>query len=126
MNIHVTTDAAVIAKTAKGLLSKADLKKIPTISKFERLTMEERRDPVLHVHLRGITTGDWYIAAATPCRNGDVLCFGYVANFGHEAACDEWGSFSLRELAAMRFSIIPLIERDHHFEAGRASEVLGR
>ena len=65
--------------------------------------------------------GTWY---ATEYELGRKDFFGYVSIFGDE--CDEWGSFSLKELESVRGAFGLGIERDLYWTEKRASEVISQ
>ena len=64
--------------------------------------------------------GTWYAVEF----DGDDTFFGYVvSNLG--ADCDEWGYFSLTELAQVRGPFGIGIERDRHFRPGPVPQLVG-
>ena len=66
--------------------------------------------------------GTWY-AVEGQAEEGDLCLFGWVASpLGPD--CDEWGYFSLNELASVRNRMGLGIERDMHFRPTKVSEVM--
>jgi len=79
---------------------------------------EDERDPiVVSKFFNPSGAGTWY---ATEYDPETKLFFGYVSIFGDH--CDEWGSFSLKELEEFRGRFGLSIERDLHFTEKRISE----
>ena len=65
--------------------------------------------------------GTWYATEYDPKTR---IFFGYVSIFGDWN--DEWGYFSLDELASYKGMFGLGIERDLYFKEQRASEVIGK
>lgn len=86
------------------------------------LYSQERKgaDATVHVKFFGSGRGTWYATEF----DGEDLFFGYVVSpLGPE--CDEWGYFSLSELAELRFPPFGLpIERDLYFTPQTVRELL--
>lgn len=56
--------------------------------------------------------GEWWLAELERSPDGDdYLGFGYVM-LGLDPACEEWGSFSLREMEELRIGPYVAVERD--------------
>jgi hypothetical protein len=80
---------------------------------------EDERDPiVVSKFFNPSGAGTWY---ATEYDPETKLFFGYVSIFGDH--CDEWGSFSLKELEEFRGRFGLGIERDQFFTQKRISQV---
>lgn len=91
------------------LLTKALEKKLPRIGETENVAAEEKRAVVKFFDPTG--RGTWY-----GCEfDGSDLFFGYCRSpLGSD--CDEWGYFSLAELASVRGRFGLGIERDLHWD----------
>ena len=81
---------------------------------------EDVRDPIIVAHFFNPNgAGDWY---ATEYDPEVEQFFGYVSIFGDHN--DEWGSFSLTELAAYKGPFGLGIERDRFWQEKPASQVI--
>lgn len=95
------------------LLTKEILKEFKRIGRQEKET-----DPIVVAKFFNPTgAGDWY---ATEYDPKEEIFFGYVSIFGDH--CDEWGSFSLKELESFKGQLGLGIERDLHFSARPISQ----
>jgi hypothetical protein len=91
------------------------------LQRFEKVgRQEEVSDPlVIAKFFNPAGAGTWYATEYDPESNE---FFGYVSIFGDD--CDEWGSFSLKELENYRGKFGLGIERDLYFDEKRISEVV--
>ena len=64
-------------------------------------------------------TGTWLATEYDPV---DKIFFGYVSIFGDH--CDEWGSFSLKELEDYKGKFGLGIERDLYWKEAKSSEII--
>ncbi len=84
-------------------------------------SQEGVRDPIVHLKFR--TTDSswiWYVTEGSP-EGDDFIFFGFVMGLENE-----WGQFSLSELAEARGPFGRPIERDLHFKPGRFSRIIVR
>ncbi len=94
-----------------GLLTEADIKKIPSLYATEKET-----DPVAYVKFfTPDGSWSWYVLEYD---SEERLCFGYVDGFEGEL-----GYFSIEELESVRGGLGLSIERDRSFSPMRLSEV---
>jgi len=81
-------------------------------------SQEKEKDPVVIVKFFNPTgAGTWF---ATEYNEEEEIFFGYVSIFGDH--CDEWGSFSLKELEDFKGQFGLGIERDMHCGEKRISK----
>jgi hypothetical protein len=92
-----------------------------TLAKFK----SSKRDPDADGNTRQVLAkffdpcgrGTWYAIEAEAGDDGDWICFGWcVSPLGPD--CDEWGYWSMAELAAVRRPFGLRIERDLHLPKG--------
>lgn len=89
------------------LMTKALEKRFAKVGRQEKID-----DPIVIAKFFNPTgPGYWF---ATEYDPKDKIFFGYVSIFGDY--CDEWGSFSLKELEDFKGRFGLGIERDLHFE----------
>lgn len=88
---------------------------------FKKVGNQENvSDPIVVCKFFNTTgAGTWLATEYDPI---DKIFFGYVSIFGD--ACDEWGSFSLRELEEYIGSFELGIERDLFFQPQPISKVM--
>ena len=97
------------------LLTKAILKKLPTIGSNEK----NNKEHIAHVKLFGGSNWSWFISEFNPDTKE---CFGYV-----EGLENELGFFSLTELEKIRFKPFNLpVERDICFESTPIKELMNK
>jgi len=92
------------------------------IKRFKEVgSQQEVKDPIiLAKFFNPCGAGNWF---ATEYDEEEKIFFGYVSLFGND--CDEWGSFSLEELEAIKTPPFGLgIERDRFFKERPASEII--
>jgi hypothetical protein len=98
------------------LLTKAILKKLPKLYETENVPAEEKVAVVKFFNPAG--SGTWYGVEF----DGEDTFFGYVAGLCPDG--DEWGYFSLAELASLRLPFGLKIERDLYWKPTKMGEVL--
>jgi len=96
------------------LLTKAIQAALPKLYTTEKTPAEEKVAVVKFFNPCG--SGTWYGVEF----DGTDLFFGYVTGLG----CDEWGYFSLSELASTKLRWGLSIERDLHFHPTKMSELI--
>ena len=83
---------------------------------------EDVEDPIVVAHFFNPSgSGDWW---ATEYFPEEREFFGYVSIFGDH--CDEWGYFSLAEIASVKGPFGLGIERDLYFEPKPISQVCAK
>ena len=98
------------------LLTAALREQLPALRAQEQIV-----DPIVHVKFfTPDSNWTWFVTEGSS-EGEDFVFFGYV--YGME---EEWGYFSLNELAATRGPKGLEIERDLHFEPGPWTEVTSR
>jgi len=97
------------------LLTKEILKRFTKVGSQENV-----KDPIVIVKFFNPQgAGTWLATEYDPV---DKIFFGYVSIFGNH--CDEWGSFSLKELEDFKGRFGLGIERDLYFKEVKSSEVI--
>ena len=84
-------------------------------------SQEGVRDPI--VHLKSRTTDSswiWYVTEGSP-EDDDFIFFGFVVGLE-----EEWGHFSLSELAEASAPWERRVERDPHFQPDCFSQIIAR
>lgn len=91
------------------------------IKRFEQVGSQENvSDPiVIAKFFNPVGQGTWL---ATEYDKENEIFFGYVSIYGDY--CDEWGSFSLRDLEDFKGMWGLKIERDIYFTERKASELI--
>ena len=85
-------------------------------------SQESASSPIIHAKFFTPDAGwTWLVTEGSDEEDGDWLLFGYV--IGLE---EEWGYFSLSEIAAIRGPLRLPVERDLWFQPGPINEVLRR
>jgi hypothetical protein len=84
-------------------------------------SQEGVRDPIVRMKFRTCDSNwIWYVTEGSPDR-GDFVFFGFVVGLENE-----WGQFSLSELAEVRDPFGRSIERDLDFKPCRLSRIIVR
>ena len=87
---------------------------VPPLNSQEGVT-----DPIVHVKFFSPDSNwRWYVTEGSP-EGDDFIFFGFVMGLENE-----WGQFSLSELAEARGPFGRPIERDLHFRPGRFSRII--
>jgi len=91
--------------------TKVEMARLPKLYATEKTPCEEKLAVLKFFDPCG--RGTWYAVEGQE-EEGDLCLFGWVASpLGPD--CDEWGYFSLNELASVRNRLGLGIERDMHF-----------
>lgn len=91
------------------------------ITRFETIG-DQREDPnpiIIAKFFDPCGSATWYATEYDPETN---ICFGYVTGLAY----DEWGSFSIDELASIKRPFGLSIERDIHFTEIRFNDLMKR
>ncbi|QTE21084.1 DUF2958 domain-containing protein [Polaribacter cellanae] len=84
--------------------------------RFEQIGDQSEKDNPIIVakYFNPVGAATWYATEYDPKTN---ICFGYVENLvsSPNGIYDEWGYFSLKELASVKLPFGLSIERDRHF-----------
>jgi hypothetical protein len=84
-------------------------------------SQEGVRDPIVYLKFRTTdSTWIWYVTEGSS-EGDDFIFFGFVIGLDNE-----WGQFSLSELAEARGPFGRPVERDQHFKPARFSRVIVR